>query len=179
MDRKTAIFARSWAKRYVREKHPCGLDVEDVENRILESLYKYSRGNPPSGCDLKTDPVAAKALSEALNAVQNEGRRNLRALNPWQVRGAEPHLEDMACRNLACDMHRLRIRQSVREDDSRRVRMVIGMLSPDDRRVALDFMDLLSWQKVAVRRGMSEGTFRRHVLDGFVSRFKDTWRRIS
>ena len=39
MDRKTAIFARSWAKRYVREKHPCGLDVEDVENRILESLH--------------------------------------------------------------------------------------------------------------------------------------------
>ena len=47
MDRKTAVFARSWAKRYVREKHPYGLDEEDVENRILESLYKYSRGKFP------------------------------------------------------------------------------------------------------------------------------------
>ena len=165
MDQKTVAFALCWARRYVRTKHPHGLDEGDVENRILESLY-YNKDKE-------------KALSKALNSVQNESRRNLRALRPWQVRGAEPHLEDMACRNLACDMHRLRIRQSVREDDSRRVRMVIGMLSPDDRRVALDFMDLLSWQKVAVRRGMSEGTFRRHVLDGFVSRFKDTWRRIS
>ena len=44
MDRKAVAFARSWATRYVRTKHPHGLDVEDVENRILESLYKYSRG---------------------------------------------------------------------------------------------------------------------------------------
>ena len=44
MDRKAVAFARSWATRYVRMKHPHGLDVEDVENRILESLYKYGRG---------------------------------------------------------------------------------------------------------------------------------------
>ena len=44
MDQKAVAFARSWATRYVRTKHPYGLDVEDVENRILESLYKYSRG---------------------------------------------------------------------------------------------------------------------------------------
>ena len=34
MDRKAVAFARSWATRYVRTKHPHGLDVEDVENRI-------------------------------------------------------------------------------------------------------------------------------------------------
>ena len=45
MDQKAAAFAHSWARRYVSTKHPYGLDVEDVENRILESLYKYSRGN--------------------------------------------------------------------------------------------------------------------------------------
>ena len=45
MDQKAIAFARHWAKRYVRTKHPHGLDAEDVENRILESLYKYSRGN--------------------------------------------------------------------------------------------------------------------------------------
>ena len=44
MDQKTVAFARSRAARYVRTKHPYGLDVEEVENRILESLYKYSRG---------------------------------------------------------------------------------------------------------------------------------------
>ena len=165
MDQKTVAFARSRARRYVRTKHPHGLDEEDVENRILESLY-YNK-------DKK------KALSEALNAVQNESRRNLRALRPWQVRNAEPHLETQTYRNLACDMRRLRIRQSVRENDRRKVRLVLAMMSPEDRLVAHDFMELLSWQKVAARRGMSEGTFRRRVLAGFIVRFKTAWGRIS
>ena len=163
MDQKAAAFAHGWARRYVSTKPPYGLDVEDVENRILESLY-YNK-------DKK------KALSEALNSVQNESRRNLRALCPWQVRNAEPHLEAQAYRNLARDMHGMSVRQSVRENDWRNVRIVLGMLSQDDRRVALDFMELLSWQKVAARRGMSEGTFRRRVLAGFVSRFKEAWRK--
>ena len=75
-------------------------------------------------------------------------------------------------------MHNLRIRQSVRENDRRCVRLVLNMLSPEDRRLAYEFMELLSWQKVAARRGMSEGTFRRHVLDGFIARFKEAWRKI-
>ena len=45
MDQKAVAFARSWARRYVRTKHPHGLDEEDVENRVLESLYKYGRGH--------------------------------------------------------------------------------------------------------------------------------------
>ena len=95
------------------------------------------------------------------------------------MRSAEPHLETQAYRNLACDMRRLRIRQNVRENDRRMVRLALDMMSPEDRRVALDFMELLSWQKVAVHRGMSEGTFRRRVLAGFIVRFKEAWSRIS
>ena len=60
MDQKTVAFARSWARRYVRTKHPHGLDEEDVGSRILESLY-YNKDKE-------------KALSEVLNAVQNERR---------------------------------------------------------------------------------------------------------
>ena len=55
MDQKTVAFARSWARRYVRTKHPHGLDEEDVENRILESLY-YNKDKE-------------KALSKALNVL--------------------------------------------------------------------------------------------------------------
>jgi AraC-like DNA-binding protein len=187
MDQQAVAFARSWATRYVRTKHPYGLDVEDVENRILESLYKYSRGKMngrdsarPSQDGEATEPQCMmKALSGALNEIQNESRRNLRALCPWQVRNAEPHLETQAYRNLACDMHSIRIRQSVRENDRRKVRLVLAMMSPEDRLVAHDFMELLSWKKVAARRGMSESTFRRHVLDGFIARFKEAWRKIS
>lgn len=179
MDQKAVAFAHSWARRYVRTKHPHGLDVEDVENRILESLYKYSRGKFPDATDPNDDQAVRKALSEALNDIQNESRRNMRALCPWQVRNAEPHLEAQAYRNLASDMHGMRIRQRVRENDRRRVRIVIAMLPPEDRQVAHDFMELLSWGKVAARRGMSEGTFRRHVLDGFAARFKEAWRKIS
>ena len=91
MDQKAIAFARNWARRYVRTKHPHGLDEEDVENRILESLhYNKDKG---------------RALSKALNSIQDEGRRNLRALRPWQVRNVEPHLEAQAYSNLARDMH--------------------------------------------------------------------------
>ena len=164
MDQKTVAFARGWARRYVRTKHPHGLDEGDVENRILESLY-YNKDKE-------------KALSVALNAVQDESRRNMRALRPWQVRGAEPHREAQIWRDLASDMYGMRIRQRVREDDRSRVRLVVAAMSPEDREVARDFMELSSWQKVAARRGMSEGTFRRRVLFGFIARFKEAWREI-
>jgi hypothetical protein len=149
--------------------------VEDVENRVLESLYKYGRGkingrdgarpsqnrkdglSPDRGLDeagpsqdgeANVPQWMMKALSEALNEIQNESRRNLRALCPWQVRSAEPHLEMQAYRNLAVDMRRLCIRQSVRENDRRCVRLVLNMLSPEDRRLAYEFMELLSWQNL-------------------------------
>jgi len=178
MDQKAVAFARSWARQYVRTKHPHGLDMEDVENRILESLYKYGRGKFPDGIESDSDPAVKEALASALNAIQNESRRNLRALCPWQVRNAEPHLETRAYANLARDMHGMRVRQRVRENDRQSVRIALAMLSPEDRQVAQDFMELLSWGKVAARRGMSEGTFRRHVLDGFAARFKDAWRKV-
>ena len=178
MDQKAAAFARSWARRYVRTKHPYGLGVEDVENRILESLYKNSRGKFLDGTDPNSDPAVKKALTEALNDIQNESRRNLRALCPWQVRNAEPHLETQAYRNLACDMHRLRIRQCVREDDRRKVRLVLAMLSPEDHRLGDEFMALGSWRKVAASRRMAWSTFRQGVLAGFTARFKAAWRKI-
>ena len=137
---------------------------EDVENRILESLY-YNKDKE-------------KALSKALNSVQNESRRNLRALRPWQVRNAEPHLETQAYRNLAHDMHGMRVRQGVRENDRRNVRIVLGMLSPDDRRLADEFMALGSWRRVAASRRMAWSTFRYGVLAGFKARFKEAWGKV-
>ena len=65
MDQKAAAFAHSWATRYVRTKHPYGLDVEDVENRILESLYKNSRGKFPDGTDPNSDPAAMRCAAPA------------------------------------------------------------------------------------------------------------------
>ena len=164
MDQKTVAFARSWARRYVRTKHPHGLNEEDVGNRILESLY-YNKDKE-------------KALSRALNSIQNESRRNLRALRPWQVRNAEPRLEAQAYCNLARDMRRLRIRQGVRENDRRNVRITLGMLSSDDRRLADEFMALGSWRRVAASRRMAWSTFRYGVLSGFKARFKEAWRKV-
>ena len=42
------------------------------ENRILESLYKYSRGKFPDGTDPNSDPAVKEALAAALNDIQNE-----------------------------------------------------------------------------------------------------------
>ena len=164
MDRKDMDFARCWARRYIREHHPHGLDASDVENMILRRLHhnkdKGERGRKAS-------------LSAALNEAQNEGRRSSRALVPWQLKRGVP------VGALARDMQAVAARQRVREQDRLAVQLTVALLSPEDRRVALDFMKLLSWQKVAARRGMSEGSFRRHVLAGFIARFKEAWMKIS
>ena len=170
MDKEDTDFARIWARRYIREHRPHGLDASDVENMILRRLH-YNKD--------KSERGQKAALALALNEAQNCGRRSLRALFPWQVRYAEPHLQAQAYHSLAHDMHNMRIRQMVREQDRLAVQLTVALLSPEDRRVALDFMELLSWQKVAARRGMSEGSFRRHVLAGFIARFKEAWMRIS
>ena len=164
MDQETVAFARNWARRYVRTKHPHGLDEEDVENRILESLH-YNKDK-------------RRALAKALNSIQDEGRRNLRALCPWQVRNAEPHRETQAYRSLFRDMHSMRIRQRVRESDRLRVRLVLKTLSPEDRRLADEFMALGSWRRVAASRRMAWSTFRYSVLSGFVARFKEAWKKF-
>ena len=50
MDRKSIDFARHWAKRYVREHRPYGLDESDVENMILRRLhYNKDRGGSAAG----------------------------------------------------------------------------------------------------------------------------------
>ena len=70
MDRKDMDFARIWARRYISEHHPHGLDEEDVENMILRRLH-YNKDKGERG--RKT------ALSLALNEAMNAGRRNFRA----------------------------------------------------------------------------------------------------
>ena len=170
MDHKTIAFARRWARRYMQEHHPHGLDASDVENMILRRLHHNKD---------KGERGRKAALSSALNEAQNYGRRSMRALFPWQVRNAEPHLEAQAYRGLASDMRRLRVRQSVREMDRLAVRRTVARLSPDDRRIATLYMELLNWKRVAAKMGIAMWSFRHHVLPSFVSRFKALWREES
>ena len=65
MDRKSVDFARHWAKRYVREHRPYGLDESDVENMILRRLH-YNKDKGERG--------RKAALSLALNEAQNAAR---------------------------------------------------------------------------------------------------------
>ena len=160
MDRKSVDFARHWAKRYVREHRPYGLDESDVENMILRRLH-YNKDKGERG--------RKAALSLALNEAQNEGRRNFRSLIPWQMRCGESAVEAVR------DMYAMSSRQRVRERDRLAVRHTVARLSPEDRRIAELYMKLLNWKKVAAALGFAMWTFRRHVLPGFVSRFKTAW----
>ncbi len=160
MDRKDMDFARAWARRYIREHHPHGLDASDVENMILRRLH-YNKDKGERG--------RKAALASALNEAQNAGRRNFRALVPWQVKRGVP------LGVLARDMHAVASRQRVRERDRLAVRLTVARLSPEDRRIAELYMELLNWKKVAARLGIAMWTFRLHVLPGFVSRFKAVW----
>ena len=72
-------------------------------------------------------------------------------------------------------MHAVASRQRVRERDRLAVRLTIARISPEDRRIAELYMELLNWKKVAARLGIAMWTFRLHVLPGFVSRFKAVW----
>ena len=157
MDRKSIDFARHWAKRYVREHRPYGLDESDVENMILRRLH-YNKDKGERG--------RKAALSSALNEAQDERRRNFRALVPWQVKRGMP------VGVLARDMHAVASRQRVRERDRLAVRLTIARISPDDRQIAELYMELLNWKKVAARLGIATWMFRLHVLPGFVSRFQ-------
>ena len=105
----------------------------------------------------------------ALNEAQNEGRRNFRSLVPWQMR------RGMSAAEVARDMYAMSSRQRVRERDRIAVRRTVARLSPEDRRMAELYMKLLNWKKVAAALGFAMWTFRRHVLPGFVSRFKTAW----
>ena len=104
MDRKDMDFARIWARRYISEHHPHGLDASDVENMILRRLH-YNKD--------KVERGRKAALASALNEAQDEGRRNFRALVPWQVKRGVP------LGVLARDMHSVASRQRVRERDRR------------------------------------------------------------
>ena len=160
MARKDMDFARAWARQYIREHHPHGLDASDVENMILRRL-RYNKDKGERG--------RKAALSSAMNEAQDEGRRNFRALVPWQVKRGIP------VGVLARDMHAVASRQRVRERDRLAVRLTIARISPEDRRIAELYMELLNWKKVAAALGFAMWTFRRHVLPGFVSRFKMLW----
>ena len=160
MDRKDTDFARIWARRYIREHHPHGLDASDVENMILRRLH-YNKDIGERG--------RKAALSSALNEAQNAGRRSSRALVPWQLKRGVP------VGVLARDMYAVASRQRVRERDRLAVRLTIARLSPGDRRIGALYMKLLNWKRVAARLGIPLWTFRHHTLPGFVSRFKDAW----
>ena len=117
MDRKSIDFARIWARRYISEHHPHGLDASDVENMILRRLH-YNKDKGERG--------RKAALASALNEAQNAGRRNFRALVPWQVKRGVP------LGVLARDMHAVASRQRVRERDRLAVRLTIARLSPEN-----------------------------------------------
>ena len=52
MDRKDMDFARIWARRYISEHHPHGLDASDVENMILRRLH-YNKDKGERGRELR------------------------------------------------------------------------------------------------------------------------------
>ena len=155
MDRKDMDFARAWARRYIREHHPHGLDASDVENMILRRLH-YNKDKGERG--------RKAVLASALNEAQNAGRRNFRALVPWQVKRGVP------LGVLARDMHAVASRQRVRERDRIAVRLTVAWLSPEDRLIAELYMELLNWKRVAARLGIATWTFRLRALPGSTRR---------
>lgn len=170
--------AKRRAAKYVHDRKPQGISVDEVKDDIL--LEFGNRRDAIMLAVANKDAEAFGALLEeavvaATNKASNEGHKHVRKLVPFQVRNAGAYLEDKAWEDLARDMADYFFCQSRRETEAWFVRCAIHHLSKSDRRIAKAYMELDSWEKVAHRFGMSEGTFRRRVLPGFIARFKDEW----
>ena len=74
MDKEDTDFARIWARRYIREHRPHGLDASDVENMILRRLH-YNKD--------KSERGQKAALALALNEAKETGDSPLFAMSQF------------------------------------------------------------------------------------------------
>ena len=71
MDKEDTDFARIWARRYIREHRPHGLDASDVENMILRRLH-YNKDKSERGRrDIQT--VRPRRLRSAVQGGVEQG----------------------------------------------------------------------------------------------------------
>ena len=178
IDPNLVNVANSRAARYIHDNKPSGVTFDEVRDDILKEFFL--RRDAINAAAEAGDVVAlGDALEESINAAfsdsSNESHKHIRKLVPYQVRHADRFHEDEVWEDLARDMANYFFRQSRREAEVRYVRCAIRHLAPEDRRIARAYMKLGSWERVARQLNMSEGTFRRQVLLGFIARFKEEW----
>lgn len=178
IDSNLVDAANARAAKYVHDRKPQGIGYDEVRDDILKEFYL--RRFDINAAAEKQDIVALgdlleDAVSAALGDASNESHKHVRKLVPYQVRNADVYLQDKAFDDLARDMADYFNRQARRETEAWFVRCAIRHLRPSDQRIAQAYMEEGSWERVATRFGMSEGSFRRNVLPGFISRFKDEW----
>lgn len=168
------------AAKYVHDRKPQGLGVDDVRDFILVEFCRRSKEinvAARKGDSGALSDILENATNVALGRASNESHKHIRKLVPFQVRNVSAYLEDKAYEDIACDMADYFFRQSRRETESWFVRCAIRHLDLPDRLIAAAYMELGSWKRVAGRFGLSEGHFRRRVLPGFIARFKAEWRK--
>ncbi len=180
IDSNLVDVAKSRAAKYIHDRKPQGVGFDEVRDDILKEFFlrRFDINVAAEREDVAgLGDLLEEAVSAALGDASNESHKHVRKLVPFQIRNAEKELEDKAWEDLARDMADYFRSQSRRETEAWFVRCAIRHLSKADRRIAGAYMELGSWERVASRFGMSEGHFRRHVLPGFVARFKDEWAR--
>ena len=180
IDSNLVDAANCRAAKYIHDHKPQGVGFGEVRDDILKEFFL--RREAFNAAAAKGDVVALgdlleEAVSVALGDASNESHKHYRKLVPFQVRNADVYLQDKAFEDLALDMSDYFRRQSRRETEAWFVRCAIRHLCPSDQRIAKAYMEEGSWERVAFRFGRSEGDFRRHVLPGFVARFKEEWER--
>lgn len=180
IDSNLVDVANRRAAKYIHDRKPLGIGFDEVRDDILKEFFLRRfdiNAAAQRGDSVALGDLLEEAVSAATGDASNEGHKHIRKLVPFQVRNAEKNLADKAWEDLARDMTDCIRSQSRRETEAWFARCAIRHLSQTDRRIAGAYMELGSWERVANRFGMSEGHFRRHVLPGFIARFKDEWAR--
>lgn len=175
-----------------------GIEQDEIADDIGMKLYPQQDkllGLLANGNADEAEAIIRNAVRKAENAAMCEARKTIRALVPYQVRQAKERgkvesrgngivaqgkkdVVDEAYAQLAQDMLVWRHQWC---DDARVykcVRFTLKNLKPIDRQIGFLHLELGSWEKVAVRMGLSEGDFRRKHLQRFKASFAAVWHQV-
>ncbi len=192
-DAAKSIAARCLASNRRLRGMPVEHIADDIELELIRRSDELEAARNTRD-EARERRIIGEATSVAVNAAVCAMRKAQRALVPFQLRQAaegkrrivrnglwDPVRYDAraaAIRELAQDMADIARCHSRSERMVYYVRTTLAHMTLDDRRVALSYMRNLSWGRVALEFGRSEGDFRRKVLPGFVARFKEVWKKV-
>lgn len=158
-----------------------GVEAQDLENKIRLNIARkqpaFEQAIAAGDRDQEKE-LLKKAVNSAQNWATATSRKHLRKLIPSQVRHCRGNQKavDRTRQAIASDMSAGTHHWEAVHARVRLIRHILTHhLASEYREMALDYMRLGSWKRVAKARGISSTTFHRNVLPALTAAFKAAW----